>query len=105
MDEQQKQPKPKQRKGPGPGPRAPYKFNKERREAYLNLLRQGGRRHASARSVGVSPELVCHAINNDPEFAASVDKAEMEANELVENAMFVQTQKGNMRAKIGRAHV
>ena len=98
MDEQQKQPKPKQRKGPGPGPRPPYKFTKEKREAYLELLRQGGRRHASARAVGITPDMVCLTMHADPEFASAVNKAEMEANEFVESALFQQTQKGNVTA-------
>ena len=78
--------------------RRPYKFTEERKRAYLDLLRQGGRRHASARSIGISPWTVVNRMNSDPKFAAEVEKAEMEANETVENALYEAALSGNVIA-------
>lgn len=85
-----------------PGPvkvrRRPYKFTDERKRAYLDLLRAGGRRHASARSIGISPWTVVNRMNADPKFAAEVERAEMEANEQVENALYEAALSGNVVA-------
>ena len=78
--------------------RRPYKFTEERKGAYLDLLRQGGRRHASARAVGISPWTVVNRMNDDPKFAVAVEKAEMEANEVVENALYAAALSGNVVA-------
>jgi len=78
--------------------RRPYKFTDERKRAYLDLLRQGGRRHASARSIGISPWTVVNRMNADPKFAEEVERAEMEANETVESALFEAAQSGNVVA-------
>lgn len=78
--------------------RRPYKFTEERKSAYLDLLRNGGRRHASARAVGISPWTVVNRMNADPKFAAAVERAEMEANEAVENALFEAALSGNVIA-------
>jgi len=85
-------------KGEPPEKRPPYKFTEERKKAYLELLRGGGRRHASARAIGISPWTAVNHMNNDPEFRAAVEQAEMEANENVENALYEAALAGNVTA-------
>jgi hypothetical protein len=77
----------------------PYKFDKGRREEYLQKLRAGVRRSAAARAVGVDRTTVWRAIRDDPDFAAAVDEAELDAAELVEDALFQAALKGHVRAQ------
>lgn len=74
------------------------KFDETRRTAYLAILRDGGRRRAAARSVGIHPETVSRYIARHPAFADEVTLAEMEANEVVEDALFLAAKKGNVTA-------
>ena len=64
------------------------KFDAIKREKYLDLLREGGRRQASAHAVGVDHKTVTKAMDSDPDFAAAVSLAEANANEIIENALF-----------------
>src|SRR3990167_9737521 len=77
-----------------------YKFNAQRKGAYLELLRQGGRRHASARQVGVTPVTVWHHMKIDPEFEKAVHVAEMEADDEVEDALRMAAVSGNVTATL-----
>lgn len=74
------------------------KFDITRREAYLQLLREGQRRCASARAVGVHPWTVSNYGRRHPGWAREVTLAEMEANELVENALFKTATEGSVPA-------
>ena len=74
------------------------KFDAIKREAYLELLREGGRRGASAVAVGITRQMVAVYAKENPEFADEVSKAEMEANELVEDALFQAARSGNTTA-------
>src|SRR5712692_6464675 len=74
------------------------KFGILKRAKYLQLLRKGGRREASARACGVSPDLIYLLKKEDAEFAEEAEKAEMEANSLVENALFKAAIHGNVVA-------
>jgi len=78
--------------------RKPYKFTDKKKKEYLDLLRDGGRRHASARSVGISPWTAVNHMNEDEEFRNEVELAEMEANERVEDALFMAAESGNVTA-------
>jgi len=78
--------------------RKPYKFTDKKKKEYLDLLRDGGRRHASARSVGISPWTAVNHMNEDGEFRNEVELAEMEANERVEDALFMAAESGNVTA-------
>lgn len=78
---------------------APIKFTKERQEAYLDLLRKGIRRGAAARKIGLHRTTVTNYSNNHPKFAAAVVQAEMDANDLVEQAMFKSAIEGNVTAQ------
>jgi hypothetical protein len=78
--------------------RGPYKFDAERKEAYLAELRKGTRRHAAARAVGISPSTVCLHIRDDEEFRRARDLAEQEANETVEDALYQAALSGNVVA-------
>ena len=75
-----------------------YKFTDNKKDEYLELLRQGGRRYASAKAVGVTPQTVNAHVKDDPNFARAVDEAEMEANEQVEDALFMTATSGNVTA-------
>jgi hypothetical protein len=74
------------------------KFSSQKKTAYLELLKQGQRRGAAAEAVGVHRDTVRNAMLADPEFASAVDAAEMDVNEVVENALLEQAKKGNTTA-------
>jgi hypothetical protein len=76
------------------------KFSEIKREAYLEAIRQGGRRHASAKAVGVHPNTVLKYIKDHPEFRDEIHEAELTACELVENALWKKCIEGNMTAII-----
>ena len=75
------------------------KFDKQRQEAYLALLREGVGRCAAARKVGVHRSTVNNKMNKDPKFLAAVNEAEMEACEVIEMALFAAAKKGNVTAQ------
>ena len=75
-----------------------HKFSKEKKEQYLDELRRGARRMAAAESVGINRETARAHYNADPEFAAAVEQAEMDANELIEDALFQAAESGNVVA-------
>ena len=85
--------------GRGPGRRDAYKFTPEKQEQYLKLLSKGGRRHASAYKIGVTPALICAVRKRDPEFAKDMALAERIANEHVESAMYQSALEGNVTAQ------
>ena len=74
------------------------KFDAEKKKAYLELLRNGGRRMASARAVGVNPRTVENHIKKDKKFAAELSRAEIEANQQVEDALYQAALSGNVTA-------
>lgn len=74
------------------------KFSAKKREAYLTKLRKGNHKTAASRSVGVSHALVCLYRQANPEFADLEEQAQMEANGLVENALFQSAVGGNVTA-------
>jgi len=74
------------------------KFGKRRKQAYLDALRQGARRGAAAASVGVTRETVRLHRKKDPDFADAEEEAELEAHELVEDALFQAAISGNVTA-------
>jgi hypothetical protein len=69
-------------------PSKPYKFDANKREAFLDKLREGLRRGAAAEAIGVSRVTVCDAMRDDPDFADAVSQAELDSCELVEDALF-----------------
>ncbi|MCA1596084.1 MAG: hypothetical protein LC772_06635 [Chloroflexi bacterium] len=77
---------------------ARHVFGVMKRAQFLEELRKGTRRGAAAESIGISRETIRIAYNTEPEFAAAVEQAEMDANELVENALFVAAKTGNVQA-------
>lgn len=70
-----------------------------KKEKYLELLREGGRRGASAKAVGVHRNTIVNHMKKDPKFAKAVDQAEMEAHELIEDALFQVALAGNVTAQ------
>lgn len=74
------------------------KFDTIKKDAYLAKLRCGGRRMASAREVGVDPRTVEKHMQKYPSFAEEVSRAEMEANQHVEHALFNAALSGNTTA-------
>ena len=74
------------------------KFTRKKKEAYLELLRQGLRRGLAAQSIGLDRHTVVTAVRNDPEFAAEVDQAELDACEIVENSLYQKACDGNTTA-------
>lgn len=74
------------------------RFGVAKREAYLEALRDGQRRVAAARFVGVAPSTVTRFAKEHPEFARAIDEAEMEANEVVEDALYQAAASGNVIA-------
>lgn len=76
------------------------KFDDKKKQAYLDLLQQGGRRHASARAVGITPQTVVNHMHADPTFAEAVSLAEMEADDEVEDALRTAAISGNVTAAL-----
>lgn len=74
------------------------KFNATKRAAYLEKLKEGGRRGASAQEIGIVYETVRAHLHSDPAFKIAVEDAEMEANELVEDALREAALAGNVVA-------
>lgn len=74
------------------------KFDANKKAAYLELLRTGGRRMASARAVGINPRTVEKHMRRYPGFAQLLSEAEMEANEFIENALYKAAREGNVTA-------
>lgn len=74
------------------------RFGETKRAAFLQLLRAGGRRGASARAVGVDPDTISIFYRRYPDFLVDLEKAEMEANDVVEDALFKAAKNGNVVA-------
>lgn len=89
----------KRGKGRKEGRRDPYKFTPEKQKEYLKLLVDGGRRHASAYKIGVTPALIVAVRKRDQEFAKAMDLAERVANEHIESAMYQSAINGNVTAQ------
>lgn len=75
-----------------------YKLNTKRKLEYLAKLREGSRRGAAAEEVGVSRFTVLDEKKRDPEFAEACERAEMDANAHVEDALFQAAIAGNVTA-------
>lgn len=89
----------KWKRGRGPGRRPEYKFTIEKQAEYLKLLAHGGRRHASAYKIGITPALICAARKRDPEFNKAMLAAELIANEHVESSLYKSAINGNVTAQ------
>lgn len=76
------------------------RFDRVRREEYLDLLRNGVRRGMAARQVGITSRTVQRWRIRHPKFGAKEIEAEMEANEQVEDALFQAASSGNTTAMI-----
>lgn len=63
-------------------------FTPQVQEQFLMSLRDGKRRHSTARKLGVSPSLVAKFLELNPAFARAVQMAEEEYIELVETALY-----------------
>lgn len=77
----------------------PVKFGTIKKERYLKLLREGGRRGASAKTIGIHRETVRAHMKADKDFAKAVNQAETEAHELIEDALFQAALAGNVTAQ------
>lgn len=74
------------------------KFNATRRTAYLALLAEGRRPRQAARAVGLHPATINNYRKRHPAFEQEEVLAQMEANELVEEALFEAAASGNVPA-------
>ena len=75
------------------------KFDAARKEVFLDLLRKGIRRTNACKKVGIHRDTFNAHVNKNPKFAEAVMQAEMDANELVEQALFNNALKGNVTAQ------
>ena len=75
------------------------KFDAARKEAFLDLIRKGVRRGAACRKVAITRATLSNHLNKSEQFRAQILQAEMDANELVETAMFRQALDGNVTAQ------
>lgn len=74
------------------------KFDRARKDELLALLRKGIRRTRACDKVGINRKTFNNHINKDPKFNKEVLDAEMDANELVESALFKAALGGNVTA-------
>ena len=65
------------------------KFTARRRARYLELLASGALRGAAAKAVGVGRSTPLRAMRDEPDFAATVEEAEMQADSEVQRALFL----------------
>lgn len=76
----------------------PPGFTEEKREEFLTEVRQGMRPGAAAEYVGCNRRDILEFIEMDVDFAKEVHFAEIEATELVEEALFQAAASGNVSA-------
>lgn len=76
----------------------PYKLTDKKKELYLDALRRGLRRGAAAESIGMKRWAIRRAAIADPEFAAAIEAAELDAVEAVEDALYDAALSGNVVA-------
>jgi hypothetical protein len=74
------------------------KFGKEKRQHFLKCLREGMRRGMACEAVGISRWGLHKYYTRHPEFLDEIDKAELDACELVEAALFQAAISGNVVA-------
>ena len=74
------------------------KFNARRRKRYLEFLATGALRGTAAKAVGVGRSTPLRAMHNDPNFAAAVEDAEMQANSEVQRSLYQAAVSGNVTA-------
>ena len=74
------------------------KFDRAKKDAYLDLLREGTRRGQAAHQVGVDPSTVQRHMARYPQFAKELSQAEMLADDEVENALYTAAISGNVTA-------
>lgn len=75
------------------------KFDNIKRDVFLDLLRKGIRRVQACKKVGVTHKTFKTYFDNHPEFADEVSQAEIDANELIEQALYNTALKGNVTAQ------
>ncbi len=75
-----------------------YKFDKERRELYLDGIRRGLRVCEAAKAAGIHRDTVYKYKQKHPEFQEEEDRAESDSLEVIENKLYMMAEAGNMRA-------
>lgn len=75
-------------------------FSAVKRQAYLDALRSGAWRTAAAEAAGVHFSTVRRHMLADPDFAAAVGEAELDANTAVENALYRRALEGHVVAAL-----
>lgn len=78
--------------------RKPWKLTPERKGLYLDALRRGLRKGPAAESIGMTRDGIRKAASSDPEFAAAIEAAELDAVEAVEDALYDAALSGNIVA-------
>jgi hypothetical protein len=76
----------------------PYKFTKDVREAFLELLRKGNSRTAAMNACDISRYTLYNHMKADAEFKQAVSDAEVDAIDIVEDALFEKCMRGNTTA-------
>jgi len=76
------------------------KFDSTRREKYLEHLREGMRRGAAAEAIGICRTAIYQYRKKNESFAEEETLAELDACEVVEDALFQAAQSGNVTACI-----
>ena len=74
------------------------KFGQKKKRAYLKLLSEGISKSAAAKAVGVSDELVRLYRKRFKSWAGEEEKAQMAANDIIEDALFATAKNGNVTA-------
>ena len=74
------------------------KFDRAKKDEYLEMLRNGIRRGKASHQVGVNPATVQRHMDRYPNFAAEVSQAEMLADNEVEEALYTAAISGNVVA-------
>ena len=75
------------------------KFDKCLQDAFCDLLKEGVGRTAACKKLNVARSTFNRHLNSNQKFNEAVHAAEMDANEVIEMALFSTAKKGNVTAQ------
>ena len=80
-------------------PNRRLKFDKYLQDAFCDLLKEGVGRTAACKKLNIARSTFNRCLNSNQKFNEAVHAAEMDANEVIEMALFSTAKKGNVTAQ------
>lgn len=75
-------------------------FGPKKKALYLQKLREGLRRTAAAKAVGITTKTIREHAKADPEFAAQIEQAEIDAVDEIEDVLYEKALGGHFQSII-----